>query len=363
MSKTVKIFFLLALLTYSIASASDYSVLTRQQMQQLDSGRIVSPVRILEDSGILLISESRAGGHYNLVWTSSRWKPTGKTSLPLRSVDYVASDQTGRNIVAYSQERYSFLKLNRRARNWQVFASQQGAQPGFALYGGRKSRLFYSNNSLFAVGYFYDKTGEYLSEWVVRIHPDRKGEEVFERIFELSTPPSETLKYFPDANEIKLLDINNNTAVFGLFRGNRGCILSYDLETKEFLPIDYFDRMVNFSLSDSGNLCAYVIQPQGSDYQGVLFIYNLKKRQPVKCVPGIYFNPVFDQQEKKIAVGYYDIITNRLRLSRIDLIPIETDETSTITVPGGENLHNWTFSGRNHLHIFAGKEIYRYNIR
>jgi hypothetical protein len=94
--------------------------------------------------------------------------------------------------------------MDRRGRNWDVFASRQGAQPGFALYGGRKSRLFYSGNSLFAVGYFYDNAGEYLSEWVVRIHPDKKGDEIFERLLETSTLPSESLKHFPEASEIRL---------------------------------------------------------------------------------------------------------------------------------------------------------------
>jgi hypothetical protein len=355
---------LVVILTLSFCgvSASQQQTLSWQQMQKMDGGRIVSPVSIFEDGGGLFMSESRAGGHYRLVWSSSRWKPVRKTALPLQAPEYIAADRSGKNVVVYTQERYSFLSLNRNGKTWEVFSSMQGAQPGFALYGGRKSRLFFSGNSLFALGYFYDNAGEYLSEWVVRIHPDRKGEAVFERILETSTPAGQALKFLPGAVHMKLLDINEKTAVLSLHRENDGCIVGYDIPSKEFFVIDYFDKMVNLSLSNSGKLCAYVIQPKGSDYPGVLFVYDLEKKQSVKCVPGDFFNPVFDRDDKTVAAGYYKVITGRLRIPYIDVISIDGNKSSTFAISGGERIFNWFFTGKNELSVLAGRDIHRFRI-
>jgi hypothetical protein len=57
--------------------------------------------------------------------------------------------------------------------------------------------------------------------------------------------------------------------------------------------------MINLSLSNSGNYCAYVIQPQGSAFQGVLFVYDLKKRQSVKCVPVTFSTRFLTEKKKK----------------------------------------------------------------
>jgi hypothetical protein len=333
--------------------------LTCDEIKDLDKGRVVSPVTLLDDGGSFMISESEAGGDYRLLWVSSSGKVRKRISVPAKKIDYVAADSSGEEVVIYSQDKFSFLKLERRRSAWNMFACRQGTEPGFALYGGRKSRLFFSGKNLYALGYYYDRAGDYLNEWFVRINPEKNGVGAFEAMFQLSDPDRNLRKFYPEFKEASLLDITDKYALIKLSIGRQGCLVGYDIDKKEYFLIDQFSNFFDCSISRSNSTCAYIIQPKGSTFTGVLFIYDPVKRSSITGIPGIFFHPVFNKDGSMVAVGKNFEMPGNIRVPQIIVYSLKDNASTVISLPGGEKLFDWRFTGKNKLSIFTDRKIFQ----
>jgi hypothetical protein len=359
------IFITFCLMTTVGIFAQENPVLTAGEMQNLDPGRNVSLVKILDDGRLLLVSENPSGQDVRLIFTSSGGKLRRHVDVPIGGVEYITTNSDGEKIVIFSKERFSFYSYDSWRRKWKLFMSRQEAGAGFALFGGRKSMMFFDGDSVLAWGYFYDRSGDYTGECLVRIYPGGKSGDLVGRIADISMLLEEAKKLFPGGEKIEFLRVDKRQVIFTCIRGRSGIILGYDLEKKEMFRIDEFSSFSGGDLSQDGTKFAYSIVPAMSESPGVVFIYDLQKRLPVKIIPGKFFNPVLDARGQRVAMGSTIEVSGKSLACQISVASISgerADITTGILVKGQPLV--WRFTGQDRLTVLAGRgDIYQLRIK
>lgn len=328
--------------------------LSYSKIQKLDPGRTVYLNAILENGGFLMLSRHRPTGVTRLLLVNRYRRVYRKIDLPATEIEYVNPGNEGRNVLVYSQKNYSFYMVDTRRGEVSLLESATGSKPGFALFGGKKSRLFYADGRFYAWGYYYDRAGEYAGEWLVRLHPDKAGKGFTERIVEMIGLLKKAEKMCPGCRKPGFMGVAGNNFVFSVTDGRKGGILAYDMEKKSLMKVMDFAHFSGADISRNGRYLAYVIRPVGSAAGEVLFIYDMEKKLPVKAIPGNFFNPVINLKSGRLALGDTIDVAGKVIASKITVVPIPGKEgKKKVFRFGGGRLLDWKFVSGNRLMVIT----------
>ena len=362
MNKTVAVIIAVVFFAWLAgACPAQETVLTYEKMQTLEKDRKVYLGGILDNGGLLLFAQDPDSGGIRLLLVSSRGSVNRRIDLPFRKIEYGVPLENGRKVMIYTSDNFSFFLVDTRRKRWNKLEGRKGSQPGFALFGGHKSWLFPRDDVIFAWGYFYDRAGEYASEWLVKLNISAGGEGFVERLVEMTHLMDQARKITPGGGNPGVMKAGGNLFVFVIQNETGGVLFGYDQKKEELFQIEQFSDIHGMDLSSDGSRCAYVITPRGGGRR-VLFVYDTVRRLPALAYPGEFYNPVFDREASLLAVGSSVTALNRVVGTSIRIFPVNpgSGEEKTIQVVKPGLMVDWKFTGRNRLTIVSEKgNVYR----
>ncbi|MFP4496929.1 MAG: hypothetical protein ACLFQV_01860 [Vulcanimicrobiota bacterium] len=321
-------------------------------LQKFDRKGNVSLIQALENGNFLLASVDYRTGDFKLLIASSRGRVYRRIKAPVKDAEYITADSDGNRILLYSPTNFSFYYWTRKSRKWKLIKERIGATPGFALFGGRKSYLYFKKDRIYAWGYYYDRAGEYLDEGLATIDPEKQGEDSVNDIIRYSQMKKISKNYMPGAQNVRFVTVNPQYVVFNFSDNEQGFLVGYRRGTEEDFLIDNFKRYQGCDLREKSNILAYAVQPLGNSSGGAMFLYDLDSQLPTRAFPGRYFNPRFAPDMKKIGVLRNQELINRIRLSALVIIELEGEEPGgEIGFPTSEPPLLWKFTGRRYNYV------------
>lgn len=346
----------------SPARSDEDLVLSWEQMQKLDPGRKVSLLKITDDGEFLMISGEKGKQEEVRILVVARRGWLKRTlSMPVKGVEYAASNPAGRKVMVYSPHLRSFYLGDTWRKKWKLIFRRKSTVRGFALFEGSSSKLAFSGEDIFARGFWYDGAGDYLEESIVQILPGEKGQKIFKTLFSAGQMKQIARDFFPGAEHVDFVGANKNYLILILKRGVRSCLVVYDRQKKDYYKIGEFDEFSGADLARDSSRLVYAVRPRGSSFSGVLFFYDLKKAVPIKAVPGNFFNPVFDPDSRRVAACRIKEVNRRVVGSEIVVFPFsgDTREPGKIKMDPGIRPVDWRFTGAREITYFTGRDIYR----
>ncbi len=335
--------------------------LSREQLQETDRDREVFLGGVLDDGGLILISQEPGREMTRLMLVSPRGSVARPIDIPIRGIEYVVPFDNGRKALIYTSDRYSFFVVDLRRRRWKKVHGREGSEPGFALFGGRKSWLFPMRDKVLAWGYFYDRGGEYASEWLVSLDTSAQGEEFINRQVEMTRLMDSAREMIHGGGSPGVMKAGGDIFAFVIENEHGGGIFTYNIKKNELNIVEQFSAFHGMDVSPDGSKCAYAITPRGGTRQ-VLFIYDINRQVSMGAHPGDYYNPVFDRDGRTVAVGSRVTALGRVMGTTLHLFSGDTSagEAKKIQVLKTGAMVDWKFAGRNQLIIISRQgDIYR----
>lgn len=331
------------------------TVLTFSDIQKLDPGGKVFLAQILDNGDFLFISKDAGDQETKLLRVSPYGRRLGRTNLPFGEVEYVQALPGGGKVLIYSQRRYSFSLLEIGRSRWSTLESQSGSEPGFALFGGKKSRLFIAGKDILAWGYFYDRSGDFASEWLVRLNMGKKGHEFAQRIVEMTELLRKGRDFSGINGNIGFLDAGEEIVIFTIVDENGGTLLGFNIKNGSLFKIDDFALFLGGNLSPDGRKAAYSIRPKGSNGPPVLFVYDLAAHLPTKATPGEFTNPVFNMDGSLLAVESPIYAMGKIVATEISIIATDKEIPRIAKIPAGGDVQDYHFVKKNRLVVVTKK--------
>jgi len=348
--------------------ADEALLITEGQLQALEPGREISINRILNDGNLLCVAGSGKGQNIKILLVNPASKKIlNSVKIPIKSLNYIASNCDGSRVIAYSQFAGKFCVADvRNGKAWVLFKRERD-KPGFALYGDKKSRITFINGLAMAWGYFYDYKAQFDDEYVTLVDPDKRGMKAFKKLFRTSRLRNVAKVYLHDAIAIGSIEVNKKFLTFVPGNKKEARLVGFDLKSKKHFLIDSLKVFSGSDIAESRPLFAYVIKktrkPGGV---GALYLYNLKNKKKTKLAKGRLFNPIFSPDGSKLAVGSSTISADKKLKSRIIIIDIGKKDYPQETLSFKKKIHfvDWKFINNNQaLLLFTGRNIYRYKLK
>lgn len=344
--------------------ASDELLFSEDSFRSLAPGYYVSLNRILNNGDIVCCAESDRGKPVRVILADPYTGRVKKqVEIPAKTFDYVASDDLGKYSILYSRYDGAFYLVNfTEGKSGTIFKQEKG-KPAFALFGALRSGLSFTGEKALAWGYFTNEKGVFDGEFMVEINPDAQGISAFNRLFKYNKLRQLAELYYPQSKRISAIEFCPDYFVFCAMKNKDGAIIAYKFMDGEHYRIDKFLNLTGLSLSQNGNLLAYITE---KDKQGTLYLYNLKNKDKIKLTEGKLLNPVFSPDETRLGVGRYEFIKGKgvqFELLIINLAD-KSYPVSTISVDSDRLFQDWKFVKNNkELVLFTGRELYHTQLK
>lgn len=360
-----KKFFILLIVFLSLATgafAAERVYFSGSQIKSLAPDGSASLNRILDNGNLLVVAEPGGGENASLIIVNPTSKKVEKrVELPVKTVNYVAADPSGKKSVVYSEFTGAFAAVDFASGKCNILLKKEKGEPGFALYGHRQSRLSFTGDSAFAWGYFYDKEFRFDGEYVVKIDLSKTGVEAFEKLISFDRIRETAKKNLAGAKAIKNIEIVGNYLVFTPQSKRGGCISVYRLAQKVNFELTDFKEFIDSDIAGGKPVYACIIATRDTPRsQGSLYVYDLDERTAEKLATGKLYNPVFAPGGDLIAVGRLKMSGETIQTEIAVINLAKRDFSTKIYLVTGKKYVDWKFVNNNkYLILFDGKDLYR----
>ncbi|MFP4498031.1 MAG: hypothetical protein ACLFQV_07450 [Vulcanimicrobiota bacterium] len=365
MKKWILVLIIFLIMSMSSVFAQEV-IFSSNDFKELAPDFEVSLNKILPDGNIVFVAESKKGRNMQMLLVNPGAKKViCRIEVPVKVPSYIATNKQGTRSVVYSVYSGGFYLVDFGLKEVRQIFKRRAGEPGYALYSHQVSRLSYSDGFLLAWGYKYDAQNRFNGKYVFKIDPDRKGMNAFTPIFETEFLGKLAKRYYPKAQNVAHIEFNRKFMVFSAVNEKgAGGIVSYDFETKKDYKLKSFDSMVGMDIAMEKPIIAYAIQSQNDTEKfGTLFVMNLQKQEARQLDSGKLFNPVFNGDGTRLAVGKVELDENNMLQKQMVIVDMETNKVKTIKLKREFNYYDWKFiNNGNSLMIFSDSQLLMLNI-
>ena len=365
--KTLILTLLIVILLTGLSFAKERLLITEGQLQALEPGREVSINRILDDGNLLCVVGTGKGQNVKLLILNPLNKKVLKSvEVPLKTINYVASNSDGSAVIVYSQYQAEFYVANVKNGTSKLLFKREKGKPGFSLYSERRSRITFINGVAAAWGFFYDYKNQFDAEYVTLVNPAESGLSAFKKVMKTNRLRSIAKTYMQYAKAVGAIEMNKEFLTFAALKDKGGCMIGFDLKKNLHFKIDQFRSFSGAEIARTKPLLAYIVKKSGdAKNEGVLYLFNLKTKKKVEVAKGKLFKPVFSPSGNTLIVGKGVAEGKKIKTNLL-LIKIEGDKFTTKSINFGKTLSfiDWKLVKNDKcLMLFTGKNLYKYDLK